>query len=1366
MFPIMNRCAAWMLSLLVANGAFAGGIVAPAYDALHLALAVLGGGTTPVFTDAPGAIEYGANQARLENRTDRMWTAESLQALEAMQQIQEDPSALFPPAAPVDFGMAPPETGWGGGTMGSTTGGTGGDPDPIPSTTGSTSGTTGTTTTGGSTGGTTTGGSTGGTTTGGSTGGSTGGTTGSAAGGLGFPWEGLAPGGGSPGAPGVVNTNTGNRHTDVPLVAWNGIGGADVEFSLMHDSRGFGAQYMPAGWRCSYDMWVYQSTLPIQPGETLTAIVHWPDGTAVPYTQMAANSPYYNGPPGIYERLKRTTTGWSLETKGLTTFEFNINGYLVKILDANSNALIVERPNGKQLSRVIDASGRALVLSYTNETLSSVVDPIGRTWTFTVSGGRQLSGITYPNLDGLPHTRSFTYDANNCIASETDLRGKVWTFSHDSERRIANWREPQPNPNQLTFWYDYHSCRFDLPAGGSVTHNYDSGALASEVDAAGFPENYGYDINRNLSRTTDRRGFSWYADYDWRGNVLKTFSPLRPPGPGVPQDEYTYNLKDQVLTHKNGVWRTTKFEYDLKGNLLKVRDDLDNIVEDRIVNSLGQVVNRQSVSSGPSDAVVIEYDSNGDVSAVTDMAVQRTSCLRNAIGWIESVTRPGYGTTYLGSDEWGRPVSTIHPSGSSTSAEYDLEDNVLSVTDEVLRTQLFTYDAAGRLATAANGRGDTEVYGYNGNGWLSSVRNGRGYTRAYDYTLRGDLRQITLPDGSFELWAFDANGNTTIRFVPDYPLSYAIGYQYDANGRMTLVDYPSGTDTTIEYNLIDQPTQMVDSTGTTNWSYNGLHQLTTLSTPQTTTTYTYNAAYRVETMKENGGPSTVYTYDTARRLVSQLNPLGETTAWEYDGYGRLQRQTVASGAFTDYGYDALWRQNSIEHKTSGGQMLTSESYVYSPASDLASKTVDGVTTSYTYDAADQLVSETTPGLAVSYSYDSNGNRLTKTVNGLTENYTYDEGDKLLTAGLKSYTYDAMGRTKSVTASGQTTTLSYDFEDRVVSIGHPGGGTSTYTYNGVGARLGKTTSAGSNTYRRAGVGVTAPVLGDGAANYTPGISESRAGVTKFAHTDRLGSTSRLTNASQTVTDTRSFDAFGMTLASSGTTPTPFDFAGDWGYQMDAESGLQLLGHRYYDASTGRFLTRDPIKDGRNWYGYCGNNPLRWVDPHGLERITLPSNPTGLPDGWTRLPHGGDSGAERWLAPGGREGLEFHPGKKGAPGHGGKDHWHRLKRKPNGRLEKEDKHLKPGEDLDVDTTPAVDSPEPESMWRHVDWGEAGRRTTYVVVGGAVVLVVVGSGGTAAVAAGALVRAGASGLARAGVGAAGVTVIGGGIRRGPRR
>jgi len=83
----------------------------------------------------------------------------------------------------------------------------------------------------------------------------------------------------------------------------------------------------------------------------------------------------------------------------------------------------------------------------------------------------------------------------------------------------------------------------------------------------------------------------------------------------------------------------------------------------------------------------------------------------------------------------------------------------------------------------------------------------------------------------------------------------------------------------------------------------------------------------------------------------------------------------------------------------------------------------------------------------------------------------------------------------------------------------------------------------------------------------------------------------------------YDAFGAAVSRTGTTNTQAGFAGSWGYQTDAESEYQLLGHRYYDPATGRFLTRDPIRDGRNWYIYCENNPLKAVDANGLQRIII-------------------------------------------------------------------------------------------------------------------------------------------------------------------
>jgi N-acetylmuramoyl-L-alanine amidase len=44
-------------------------------------------------------------------------------------------------------------------------------------------------------------------------------------------------------------------------------------------------------------------------------------------------------------------------------------------------------------------------------------------------------------------------------------------------------------------------------------------------------------------------------------------------------------------------------------------------------------------------------------------------------------------------------------------------------------------------------------------------------------------------------------------------------------------------------------------------------------------------------------------------------------------------------------------------------------------------------------------------------------------------------------------------------------------------------------------------------------------------------------------------------------------------------------------------------RYYDTAQGRFISEDPAEDGLNWYAYCGNNPLRFVDPSGLQGLNI-------------------------------------------------------------------------------------------------------------------------------------------------------------------
>ena len=70
----------------------------------------------------------------------------------------------------------------------------------------------------------------------------------------------------------------------------------------------------------------------------------------------------------------------------------------------------------------------------------------------------------------------------------------------------------------------------------------------------------------------------------------------------------------------------------------------------------------------------------------------------------------------------------------------------------------------------------------------------------------------------------------------------------------------------------------------------------------------------------------------------------------------------------------------------------------------------------------------------------------------------------------------------------------------------------------------------------------------------------------------------------------FRAFGAELEN------PLLYCGEY---YDAESGFIYLRNRYYDPSIGRFITEDPVRDGTNWYVYCENNPVMFIDRSGLK-----------------------------------------------------------------------------------------------------------------------------------------------------------------------
>jgi RHS repeat-associated protein len=104
-------------------------------------------------------------------------------------------------------------------------------------------------------------------------------------------------------------------------------------------------------------------------------------------------------------------------------------------------------------------------------------------------------------------------------------------------------------------------------------------------------------------------------------------------------------------------------------------------------------------------------------------------------------------------------------------------------------------------------------------------------------------------------------------------------------------------------------------------------------------------------------------------------------------------------------------------------------------------------------------------------------------------------------------------------------------------------------------------------------------------------------------DGLGSTMATTDASGNVVNTYAYDPYGATTSLTGSQPNPYQFAG----QATDATGLQYLRARYYDPSTGTFLSSDPMGVSPRWPGnpflYASGNPVLLVDPYGL--FGLPS-----------------------------------------------------------------------------------------------------------------------------------------------------------------
>jgi RHS repeat-associated protein len=108
------------------------------------------------------------------------------------------------------------------------------------------------------------------------------------------------------------------------------------------------------------------------------------------------------------------------------------------------------------------------------------------------------------------------------------------------------------------------------------------------------------------------------------------------------------------------------------------------------------------------------------------------------------------------------------------------------------------------------------------------------------------------------------------------------------------------------------------------------------------------------------------------------------------------------------------------------------------------------------------------------------------------------------------------------------------------------------------------------------------------------------ATHLVSYDGNGNVTALVNAADGSESARyEYGPFGEVIRASGPAcgTNPFRFSTKY---QDDETDLLYYGYRYYSASTGRWLSRDPIaeKGGANIYAFCWNSPVGKVDVLGL------------------------------------------------------------------------------------------------------------------------------------------------------------------------
>lgn len=851
----------------------------------------------------------------------------------------------------------------------------------------------------------------------------------------------------------------------------------------------------------------------------------------------------------------------------------------------------------------------------------------------------------------------YQLDTTHGLLSETSASGASITIDgngvHGSNGQSITFVRDPNNNNRITSIVG--------PADGvngqnqHWTYGYNSaGELATVTDPT-TTVNYSYDpTSGELLKSTDANNQPITTiTYGPDGRVTSVANGNSPPTTVTTSAA----SRSQTITDPNGQLTTTQlydtsgdlveqdqtvgaktlkttYAYDAAGRQTKVTDPTGGTTSTVYDETPGSPTNGDELSETDPDGNTWSYgayNENGEPSESVnpDGSVAQTVVFDSKSGLPASIDVPGLAPTTYAYNPNGTTASITDPAGRKISYTYDASGNRTGQSDSAGDKVQFTNDSSGRPLTETDQSGNETDYTYDGNGNITSVlTKGTSATETAAYNGFNEPTKVTDADGHSTSYTYDGSGNMLTRTDADGNVT---SYGYNADGTLTTETTP---------------------TGTTHYTYDALGRLTEADNPAKQLTFAYDDAGHLLTQTScaqqttgqpcpTGSPTITNTVDAAGQVTSTTAPSGKTS-YTYTPDEALATVTDPSGGVFVYGYDAQGRQSAL---TRPNQATDTETFndinqplnltTTGPGGSTLAKgtnTLDSINgeitgmidlagaNAYTYNANGTLASATHPSNTnlpnEAYTYDSAGNRITGPTG---QTSTYDTANRLLTDGTNNYTWNGEGdlATKTNIATGAKTAYTWNADGLLLTATDTTSGgtvtsTITNTYDPFGRLATETANGATTSYLWDGQTllsettgstttsmVTEPAAGDEYAGIPLGSPASTLEVNSVTspswpqynlHGDVTGATN---GAGQLAGTAAEYSAFGTPSAATSQ-PLGFD-----GY-LNTAGGLDYASGRYYDASTGTFLSPDPLP-ATNPYSFTGNSPVSYTDPSGREDL---------------------------------------------------------------------------------------------------------------------------------------------------------------------